>query len=316
MLIIRQLKFALIEKMSIFAVKKLDMTTYSVTQVEAITGISSHKLRIWERRYNFIKPGRTETNIRYYTDKDLKLLINIGILSRNGIKISSIDKMSDSEISDKVMEFADDIDSNMEDEISSLVISMINLDEDLFNRVFRRQLIHKGFLATINELIYPFLSKVGLLWGTSKIIPAQEHFISNLIRQKIVNAIDSLPMPSFGSPGILLFLFEGEMHELSLLLSSFIAKNNGWKVYYLGQNVPLDNVIATAKMLNIQLMMSMITTPRTEDLTEEINKLSSEINKPLLLSGSFNNIPRIEDLDNVVTINSPQEFQSFLNKHT
>lgn len=301
--------------MSIFAQNLLDMTTYSVTQVEAISGISSHKLRIWERRYSFIKPNRTESNIRYYTDDDLKMLINIGVLSRNGFKISKIDKMSEQEIADKFMEIADDTKSSMEDEISSLVISTINLDEDLFNRVFLRQLAQKGFLATINELIYPFLSKVGLLWGTSKIIPAQEHFISNIIRQKIISAIDTLPSPSVGAPGILLFLFEGEMHELSLLLSSFITKSKGWKVYYLGQNVPLDNVIVTAKMLNIKLLMSMITTPRVEDLSNDIKLLSEEIDMPLLLSGNPENIPNINQIKNIVLVKNPEDLISKLTDH-
>lgn len=291
------------------------MTTYSVTQVEAITGISSHKLRIWERRYTFIKPNRTDTNIRYYTDEDLKLLINIGVLSRNGIKISQIDKMSNKEISDKVLEIADNAAPEMEDEISSLVMSTINLDEDLFNRVFQRQLIQNGLYATINELIYPFLSKIGIFWGTSKIIPTQEHFISNLIRQKIITAIDTLAAPPIGAPGIMLFLFEGEMHELSLLLSSFIAKNNGWKVYYLGQNVPLDNVLVTTKMINLKMIMSMITTPRIEDLTDEIRKLSSELEVPLVLSGNSNNIPELQEIENIIIVDNPKEFVSILDMY-
>lgn len=291
------------------------MTTYSVTQVEAITGISSHKLRIWERRYTFIKPNRTDTNIRYYTDEDLKLLINIGVLSRNGIKISQIDKMSNKEIEDKVLEISDNAVPEMEDEISSLVMSTINLDEDLFNRVFQRQLIQNGLFGTISELIYPFLSKIGVFWGTSKIIPAQEHFISNLIRQKIIAAIDTLADPPVGAPGILLFLFEGEMHELPLLLSTFIAKNNGWKVYYLGQNVPLDNVIVTAKMINIKLVMSMITAPRIEDLSDDIRKLSSEVEVPSIISVNPNNIPELQEIENIIIVNNPKDFESVLNKH-
>ena len=291
------------------------MTKYSVTQVEAITGISSHKLRIWERRYTFIKPNRTDTNIRYYTDDDLKLLINIGILTRNGLKISKIDKMSNMEISDKVLEIADNAVPEMEDEISSLVMSTINFDEDLFNRVFQRQFIQNGLLNTISELIYPFLSKIGIFWGTSKIIPAQEHFISNLIMQKIIAAIDTLADPPFSAPGILLFLFEGEMHELPLLLSTFIAKNNGWKVYYLGQNVPLDNVIVTAKMINIKLIMSMITTPRIEDLTGEIRKLSSGLEFPLILSGNSNNLPELQETENIIIVDNPKDFESILDKH-
>ncbi|PLX14948.1 MAG: MerR family transcriptional regulator [Marinilabiliales bacterium] len=300
--------------MSIFAEKLLDMASYSVTQVEAITGISSHKLRIWERRYNFINPSRTSTNIRFYTDEDLKMLINIGILTRKGIKVSIIDKMSREEISNKVLELEESAESNVKDDISSLIVSAINLDEEIFNRVFQRHLILKGFLATINELIYPFLSHLGVLWGTSRIIPAQEHFISNLVRQKIISAIDTLSTPNIDSPGIILFLFENEMHELSLLLSSFIAKNNGWRVYYLGQNVPLDNVIATAKPANIKLVMSMITTPRADDLSSQIKKLSSEIEKPVILSGIFDNMPEIANIENVMLVKNPKDFESVLNK--
>lgn len=288
------------------------MISYSVAQVEAITGISSHKLRIWERRYSFIKPSRTSTNIRYYTDEDLKMLINVGILTRNGFRISVIDKMSVDEISEKVLDIIDNTDSEIDDEISSLIISTINLDEDLFEKVFRRQLMKKGFLEAVSELIYPFLQKVGILWGVSKIIPSQEHFISNLIRQKIITAIDTLATPQVGAPGLLLFLFQGEMHEIGLLLASFIAKNNGWKVYYLGQNVPTDNVLKTAEVIDIKLMMSIITTPRVEDIASEIKKICSESKVPLILSGRFDNFPEIKSIENLKIVQTPNELNDLL----
>ena len=133
------------------------MESYSVAQVESITGISGHKLRIWERRYKFLKPKRTPTNIRLYTADDLKLLINVGILTRHGNRISKIGSLSNNEISEKVLDLLTDTDTDFEDDISSFMLSAINFDENLFNNIFQRQLVRSGFLATITDLIYPFL---------------------------------------------------------------------------------------------------------------------------------------------------------------
>ena len=219
------------------------MITYSVAQVEALSGIKAHTLRIWERRYSFLKPLRTPTNIRYYTDDQLKKLLNFGILVRNGYRVSKLEKMSNQEVFEAVTAILADPESEDRDEIKGLTLAMLEMNEEEFDNIFERQVIRKGFLKTITEMIYPFLQYVGVLWNTNKAMIAQEHFVSNLIRQKIITAIERLSIPPKSSPAVVFFLLEGEDHEIGLLLAHFIAKERGWQTYYLGPGVPVSNII-------------------------------------------------------------------------
>ena len=174
------------------------MVTYSVAQVEALTGIKAHTLRIWERRYDFLDPMRTATNIRYYSDEQLKQLLNFGILVRNGYRVSKLNKMTDEEVYEEVTKVLADPASEASDEMKGLTLSMLEMNEEDFDNIFERQVIRKGFLRTITESIYPFLQYVGVLWTTNKAMVAQEHYISNLIRQKIIAAIERLSIPQKG----------------------------------------------------------------------------------------------------------------------
>jgi len=286
-----------------------------MSQIEVLTGISAHKLRIWERRYEFIKPQRTETNIRLYSPYQLTKLLNVAILNRNGYKISKIDKMEDDEIHEIVNNLLSNVSSNNEDEINALILHMLEYDEKEFEIVFQRCVIRRGFLNTITDVIYPFLNQIGILWGTNKIIASQEHFISNLIRQKIISAIDNLPMPQANAPSIALFLLDEEDHEIGLLLSYFIAKNLRWKVYYFGQRVPLYNIKSLAKKINPNAMLTLFTTPKNDAEISRINNTFSEINDiPLLVSGGTFTKTMAEENPQCIYINHPDAFIEFLNK--
>ena len=160
------------------------MISYSVAQVEALTGIKAHTLRIWERRYDFLEPARTPTNIRYYSDEQLKKLLNFGILVRNGYRVSKLNKMPSEQVFEEVAKVLANPGSQSSDEMKGLTLSMLEMNEEDFDDIFERQVIRKGFFRTITETIYPFLQYVGVLWTSNKAMIAQEHFISNLIRQK------------------------------------------------------------------------------------------------------------------------------------
>lgn len=292
------------------------MDTYSMSQVEVLSGITAHKLRIWERRYEFVKPKRTETNIRLYSDQQLKKLINVGILDRNGFRISKIVKMSDDEIHENVTNILSNITSEYEDEINALIIHMMEYDERAFQSVFQKSIIRRGFLSTIVEVIYPLLNQIGILWGTSKIITSQEHFISNLIRQKVISAIDALPLPAENAPIIALFLLDNEDHEIGLLLSSFIAKNLGWKVLYLGQRVPSEDTRSFVKKTNPDTILTMFTTSKNNSEIEKIQELFNSIpNTQILVSGSPFSKKIITDCSNCTHIDSPNELIENLQKH-
>lgn len=286
------------------------MSRYSMAQIVSLTGISSHTLRKWESRYDFLVPERTETNIRFYTDSQLKKLLNISILREQGHRLSAIDKMSDEEIHQLVSQIL--IDSDQESEIKALVISMINLDEQEFDDILKSHIIKNGILTTFTDVVYPFLHKVGVLWGINKIMPAQEHFVSNLIRQKICSAIDLLPIAPKDAPKITMFLTEGENHEIGLLLASFIAKKMGWRVFYLGQNVPHDNLHTMVELIRPTYILTFFITTTSSSVKERINKIVSQCDSHLLFSGSSSSIDLKEQQKRVTQLQTPKDLISIL----
>ena len=288
------------------------MITYSVAQVEALTGIKAHTLRIWERRYDFLSPERTATNIRYYSDEQLKKLLNFGILVRNGYRISKLEKFTDEQVYELVTKALDDPSSETSDEMKGLTLSMLEMNEEDFDNIFERQVLRKGFLRTITEVIYPFLQYVGVLWTTNKAMVAQEHYISNLIRQKLISAIERLSIPQNGAPSIVLFLLEGEEHEIGLLLAAFMAKEKGWKVYYLGQGVPVVNIKKVVDIAEPSLIMSMFVTPKPAKINNFINDVMEGNQVPFVISGSAENLEAITDSDRILKVSSPLEFENHL----
>ena len=286
-----------------------------MSQIEVLTRISAHKLRIWERRYGFPKPLRTDTNIRYYSDDQLKKLLNVGILNRNGYRISVITKMSPEEMYENVNNILSNITSEFQDEINALILHMLEYNEKEFQSVFQRSVIRRGFLDTIIQVIYPFLNQIGILWGTNKVIVSQEHFITNLIRQKIIAAIDALPLPMENAPSIALFLLNNEDHEIGLLLSFFIAKSLGWRVFYLGQRVPSDNIPGFVEKINPDAMLTLFIAPISNTEISKIQRMFNTIpSTPLLVSGSAYLTKTINECSQCIHMNNPQEFIEFLKK--
>ncbi|MFO7826254.1 MAG: MerR family transcriptional regulator, partial [Cyclobacterium sp.] len=185
------------------------MSSYSIKDLEQLSGIKAHTLRVWEQRYNLLKPKRTETNIRFYDDEDLKLILNVALLNDNGFKISKIAKMSLADMKSEVLKLTERSFA-YDDQIHSLIITMVELDEERFEKIISTNILKIGFELTMLHIIYPFLSKIGILWQTGSIHPGQEHFISNLVRQKLIVAIDG-QMYTGGGKKFLLFLPEGEL---------------------------------------------------------------------------------------------------------
>ena len=193
------------------------MGQFSIKEIEQLTGIRAHTLRIWEQRYDLPKPKRSGGNVRFYDDEDLRLLLNISVLNRNGLKISEITKLTEKEIGARVDLLASS-EGGMSVQIHAMLSAMLDLDESRFNRVLTSCILQSGLERTMMEVVFPFMSKIGLLWQTGSLNTAYEHFMSALLRQKLIVAIDGqdeklLPAPK----NFLLFLPEGEYHELGLL---------------------------------------------------------------------------------------------------
>jgi MerR family transcriptional regulator, light-induced transcriptional regulator len=218
----------------------MDMSAFTIKDLENISGIKAHTIRMWEQRYNFLKPQRSCTNIRYYSNEELKTLLNIALLNKYGVKISHIDRMQPDEICQKILALRD-AEAIQEKIINDLVQEMVDLETDKFEAIINEFIAAYGIERGVREIIFPFLEKIGILWQTGHIMPAQEHFVTNIIRQKLIVAIDSCCCERNGKTCIL-FLPEGEYHELGLLFLSYVVKCRGFRVIYLGSNVPLSDV--------------------------------------------------------------------------
>lgn len=261
------------------------MGTYSIKELEKLSGIKAHTIRIWEKRHNLIHPARTSTNIRFYSDEDLKKIINVSLLNNHGVKISRIAGMSSDEISRSVLDVTAS-QTSASAYIEQLVVAMVDLNEEQFDNLIAELVQKFGFERTITEAVYPFLEKIGILWQTENINPAQEHFISNLIRQKIIAAIDALPHLPNSRKKMLLFLPEREMHEMGLLFDCFLAKQAGFKVYYLGQNVPHNDLISVVQTHQPQTLVTAVTTTMPKGITAYLSQLSEQFSdKKILLTG-------------------------------
>lgn len=258
------------------------MSTYSIKDLEQLSGIKAHTLRIWEQRYNLLNPKRTDTNIRFYDDDDLKLILNVALLNDNGYKISKIASMDSEEMRGEVMKLTERTLTH-DDQIHALTICMIEMDEERFDKVLSTNILKLGFEQTMMNIIYPFMSKIGVLWQTGAINPAHEHFISNLVRQKLIVAIDG-QVPSGTGKKFLLFLPEGELHEISLLFASYLIKSKGNKVVYLGQNTPHEDLLTVYKIHEPDYMMTVITTsPSSEYALEYLNQLAANFSTAQIL---------------------------------
>ena len=252
---------------------------FSIKDLENITGVKAHTIRIWEKRYDLLSPKRSETNIRYYSNKNLQKLLNIVLLNNNNYKISKISEMKDDEISFTARELVLDRAIN-EEAINSLKLAMFQFDKTLFNNIYSRLLLKKTFKEIFKEIFIPFLEHVGLLWQTETILPAHEHFVSNLISQKVqVNTEELKYTTIISDTTYVLFLPENEIHELGLLYLNYELVLRGYKTIYLGQSLPIDNLnyfFGIGK--NVCFITSMTIKPYDDKITDYFNELDTILN--------------------------------------
>tara|TARA_R110000787_G_scaffold234375_1_gene341233 strand:- start:1648 stop:2565 length:918 start_codon:yes stop_codon:yes gene_type:complete len=215
---------------------------FTIKDLENISGIKAHTIRIWEKRYNLLSPERSETNIRHYSHQNLQKLLNIVLLNNNNYKISKIAEMSDELIALNARELAFKT-AVIDESINSFKLSMFQFDKILFNNTYNKLLHKKTFRDIFKEVFIPFLEHVGLLWQTNTLMPAHEHFISNLISQKIQTNTEKLQYSVNSSEKTyVLFLPENEIHELGLLYLNYELVLRGHSTIYLGQSLPLNNL--------------------------------------------------------------------------
>lgn len=289
------------------------MATYFIRDLEKLSGIKAHTIRIWEKRHKIIAPKRTDSNIRYYDDYDLKKLLNISILNSNGFKISNIALMKVGELNEKVVELSR-TGNNTDIHIDRIVICMLDLDEARLEKLFSEFILKMGFEETIIKIIYPFLAKIGVLWQTGNINPAQEHFICNIIRQKIIVAIDSLPLHDNNTATIIMYLPDEELHELGLLFYSYVAKKNGCKTIYLGQSVPYENLKMVDKIHQADILFTAYSSPiAPKEFKRHMDRLVTDFrDKTIIISGYQVNQNRLKVPLEIFAVEDVQEFKDII----
>ncbi len=237
---------------------------YSISDLERITGIRAHTIRMWEKRYGIIIPERTSTNIRYYSDKHLQKLLNISILNKNGFKISHISDLTENEII-KEVGYISDSTEGMDANINTMILAAVDLHEEQFEKTLNSSILKIGFERTFCELVFPLFTKMSVFWQIGRINACQERFIINLVRQKLLVAIDGLVGQTNSYPrNFLLFLPAGEYNETGLLFANYLIRKSGHQVVYLGTSVPLEHLKHLADQPKFKEILINMTFPKVE----------------------------------------------------
>ncbi|CAN5574047.1 MerR family transcriptional regulator [soil metagenome] len=293
------------------------MNSYSISDLEEYSGIKAHTIRAWEQRYNALKPHRSDGNTRYYDNSQLKRLLNIVSLMDSGYKTSELCTMSDASLNDlldKRLSLSLVNDKAYEYFISQILASGIEFNEALFEKLFSNCILRFGLKSSYLNVIYPVMIRTGLLWSKDSLSIGSEHFISNLIRQKILSAIDSLPPPKTNENSWLLFLPVNEFHEIGILFTKYLIQQAGYRVIYLGANVPFDSLLSTfvaTKPSNI--FFFFIRYNRHEESQDYIHKLVENFkDSKIYISGNQKLISQIKPNNSITWIQSVDQLEEVL----
>ncbi len=291
------------------------MAIYSIRDLETLSGIKAHTIRIWEKRYGLLNPQRTDTNIRYYLDEDVKVLLRAVLLNKNGHKISKIASMSEDQLQEAVLALSEEkVDAELQ--ADAIMLSMLELDEQKFDTTIRKRIAENGFKETMMQVVFPFLNRLNVLWMTGSVMPVQENYIAGLIKQKIYVAIELLPHPIPSKGTFMIFLPEGEEHELSTLFIHFLLKDLGYKVVNLGRNTSIEDLQIACEIHQPEFIFTLINEGLFKDpIGKYIERLSLHCrNSTILLSGMQVNRHQIKSQKNYLTFDGLEEILEYFNQ--
>lgn len=254
-------------------------SVFSIKDLENLSGIKAHTIRIWEKRYNILEPMRTTTNIRLYDVENLQKLLNITLLHSHGYKISKISKFPPEKIPQLVQEIVSDK-SAKNHAINAFKMAMMNFDQTLFFTTYNKLLSEKSFREVFTEIFIPLMNEIGILWQTGTITPSHEHFISYLIRQKLLSSIEQLQIlePAKKDKVFILYLPQNEIHELGLIYLNYEILFHGYKTIYLGQSIPIENLKDLTNLFDTTIFVSYWTVfPEIEETASYIKTIQEEI---------------------------------------
>ncbi len=289
------------------------MNTFTIRDLANLSGIKAHTIRIWEQRYNLLTPNRTDTNIRYYSNEDLRTILNVALLKKYGFKISHINKMTSEDVSSRI-EALHTEDALQEKVINVLLQLMIAVDNKEFEKEIDKQIARIGIEKTITQILFPFFTRIGILWQTSHINPAQEHLITNITRQKIIVGIDQTDVLATRNKTFLLFLPEREFHEIGLLFIYYLLKKHGIEVCYLGTNVPINDARFVADVKKSDYIYLHLTVAPQAFTTEKFfDMLSVNFSKrKIIISGYLTSSYNKRLPKNIQFIKSPADLVTFI----
>lgn len=292
------------------------MKKFSISDIENLTGIKAHTIRVWEQRYNFFAPKRTETNIRYYDDADLCMFLNIATLNENGYKISKISRMDLDEINHLVKNLKEDH-YNTNVQVQMLSNAMLKMDEAEFDEILNGCIEDLGMENAMADIVFPFMRKVGFMWQVGTINPAHEHFATHKIEQKIIEVTyKNSKKPSINAKRYLLFLPQNEHHEVGLLFAQYLLKVNGHQTLYLGQNLPYEGLEEVVNYYEPDYAFTVLTVSQAEYNTQSIiSKLRENLGKTtLIIAGQQIAMNDLNEQENIIFIKNIGEFTQIIEK--
>jgi len=288
---------------------------FSISQLSQFSGIKPHTIRIWEQRYNALKPNRSDGNTRYYDDTQLRRLLNIVSLMDNGHKVSTLCSLADEDLFFLVSnQNTSKTSESTEYFISQLIAAGINYNTEYFEFIFSECLVKFGMKDAYMKVIYPMMERIGLMWATDSLPTAHEHFIINIVRQKLLSVLDSTAEPDSESESWLLFLPENEFHEIGLIFAHLLIRLSGKKVIYLGSNIPVESVISA--MHNIKpdnLLLFLVHYDLPEQIQKSLDKLNASFKgNKIYLAGNKKLISQINKNTNTEYIQSVESLEIVL----
>jgi MerR family transcriptional regulator, light-induced transcriptional regulator len=305
--------------LSKYICKYLDnMNLFTISQLQRFSGINVHSIRAWEKRYDALKPERSEGNTRYYHGNQLRRLLNIASLMKSEHKISELCSLPDSKLHELMNENLEKSDSLNHNEflVSQSVAAALEFNESLFDKVFSRAIIQYGMEGAYVNVIYPALQRLGLMWSADSVAPAQEHFISNLIRQKLSASIDLLPVHGNSKTHWLLFLPEDEFHETGLLMANYLVRNAGHRCTYLGSNVPFNSLYNAVKQTKPTALLFFLVSNDDIARDKEFVRLMLKTfpQQKLFVASDANRLANIKANKNVNMLTSVEDLKDALKR--
>jgi MerR family transcriptional regulator, light-induced transcriptional regulator len=292
------------------------MQKFTIKDIENMCDIKAHTLRIWEQRYQFFTPKRTEGKQRFYENEDLKRLLRIAFLYHHGWKISKIAALNEEEIIAAVKEIAK-ISEDHQHFILTLLEAAIDFDEKIFNQLLDELIGKFGVETTISKTCYPFLKRIGVLWMTNNVIPAQEHFASYLIQHKIIAETEKLPTTNSNKPQLLLFTPDGEFHEMPLLFLNYVLKKWGWSTIYLGANIKLQQLKEVAKQEQIEYIFTHIITNFTRfEIDDYFELLCQSFPSKTIVASGASTLSATRSFVNLRLLKSDEAIYAFIKDKT